>query len=332
MSSKQEALGRLAEAFEKLPFGLAMKVSLKPGNLGEEDLPALLPNERLLSFPVAIPARFLGLQEQGYVEVSALIVLKADEGFGVLAPKAAFAATGQGKTETWLSLLIQASLAAPAPPLRPEQGVCVQAGPNSFVDLSLIEDFRERKLPPPLLASLEQKIKAIPAPWVLHFEITALGLASAELCRQLAAPASAPQEAAQASAAPAASPPETQAASEVEFKEKEVLFSNLLRIYAGKVSDQKFQTMLKVLASDRSTAGEKLEKIDSILPIPPAASAEALGQLLGVTAAAVIQTPWWKKNRKGKKDEETVGRLNRLRKKGEYHTHEDFRPSEDDED
>lgn len=128
------------------------------------------------------------------------------------------------------------------------------------------------------------------------------------------------------------SPPETQAASEVEFKEKEVLFSNLLRIYAGKVSDQKFQTMLKVLASDRSTAGEKLEKIDSILPVPPAASAEALGQLLGVTAAAVIQTPWWKKNRKGKKDEETVGRLNRLRKKGEYHTHEDFRPSEDDED
>jgi hypothetical protein len=44
-----------------------------------------------------------------------------------------------------------------------------------------------------------------------------------------------------------------------------------------------------------------------LIAIPPTASAEQLGEMLGVTKQAVLKTPWWIQNRKGEKETE-VGR------------------------
>ena len=61
------------------------------------------------------------------------------------------------------------------------------------------------------------------------------------------------------------------------------------------------------MADETLTVNDKLSKIDAQLPIPPMASAQQLGDLLGVTKQAIMKSDWWVKNRKGEKENE-IGR------------------------
>lgn len=71
-----------------------------------------------------------------------------------------------------------------------------------------------------------------------------------------------------------------------------------------------------MLADDKLTANEKLTKIDGLMPFPPTASAEQLGNMLGVRKQAVMKTAWWRKNRRGESDEEIERRHSQHRERG----------------
>jgi hypothetical protein len=73
------------------------------------------------------------------------------------------------------------------------------------------------------------------------------------------------------------------------------------------VSDERLKKAAQLLADAQLTANEKLTKIDALIPLPATASAEQLGEMLGVTKQAVLKTDWWVENRKGEKESE-IGR------------------------
>ncbi|MFQ3650700.1 MAG: hypothetical protein SNJ75_10225 [Gemmataceae bacterium] len=103
----------------------------------------------------------------------------------------------------------------------------------------------------------------------------------------------------------------------------------LLRVYTNGVADERLRQAAQVLADDTVTAHEKLTKIDGLMPLPPTASAEQLGAMLGVSKQAVMKTLWWCKNRRGMTDEEIDRRQARLTDRGRKYE----RPrSEEDED
>jgi hypothetical protein len=81
----------------------------------------------------------------------------------------------------------------------------------------------------------------------------------------------------------------------------------LLSVFTNGVSDDRIKRASQVLADDTLTANEKLTKIDALMPFPPTASAEKLGELLGKSKQAVLKTDWWIQKRKGEKDDE-IGR------------------------
>lgn len=111
----------------------------------------------------------------------------------------------------------------------------------------------------------------------------------------------------------------------------------LLRVFTNGVADERLRQTNQVLANDKLTVNEKLTKIDGLMPVPPTASAEQLGEMLGVSKQAVMKTAWWRKNRRGETQKEIDDR---------FQDHEDKRgtpidrrrvnrkepPSEDDDD
>jgi hypothetical protein len=95
----------------------------------------------------------------------------------------------------------------------------------------------------------------------------------------------------------------------------------LLRVYTNGTSDERFKKAAELLADDTLTTEEKLTKIDALIPLPPTASAETLGQLLGVSKQMVLKTRWWVETRKGEKDNE-IGR----RRAGHQKRANDYEP------
>jgi hypothetical protein len=98
---------------------------------------------------------------------------------------------------------------------------------------------------------------------------------------------------------PAAEPPAAAQPDGASFR--------LLRVFTNGLSDERIEKAARLLADDSLTANEKLTRIDALLPFPAKASAEQLGDMLGVSKQAVLKTPWWVQNRKGEKEDE-VGR------------------------
>jgi hypothetical protein len=98
----------------------------------------------------------------------------------------------------------------------------------------------------------------------------------------------------------------------------------LLRVFTNRVSDERIERATRILADEKLRANEKLEEIDNLIRFPPTASAQDLANMLGVTKTVVINSPWWVKNRRGKKADETGRRKDRHRNMAEgYETPHD---------
>jgi hypothetical protein len=89
----------------------------------------------------------------------------------------------------------------------------------------------------------------------------------------------------------------------------------LLRVFTNGIVDERIQNAALVLADSKLTANEKLTKIDGLMPLPATASAEQLGEMLGVTKQAVMKTEWWRKNRRGETEEEIDRRFDEHKKR-----------------
>jgi hypothetical protein len=103
----------------------------------------------------------------------------------------------------------------------------------------------------------------------------------------------------------------------------------LLSVYSNGVSDDRIRQASQVLTDDTLTANEKLTKIDALMRIPPTASAERLGQLLGTSKQAVLKTDWWDKNRSGEKDNEIGRRRAGHQQRAEGHKKRDATDEDD---
>ena len=99
-------------------------------------------------------------------------------------------------------------------------------------------------------------------------------------------------------------------------KEKNNLIKEFLSIFTDGVSDERLDTVCRIAKSD-SSANKKLKDIESLFPIPPTTSAQALGNLLNVSKTAIIKTYWWKRYRKGRNSEKIASREKRLLERGE---------------
>jgi len=77
----------------------------------------------------------------------------------------------------------------------------------------------------------------------------------------------------------------------------------LLNVFTNGIADERIKTASNALANDRLNSNEKLTKIDELMSIPPTASSQQLGDMLGVSKQAVMKTKWWEENRKGEKDD-----------------------------
>jgi hypothetical protein len=87
-----------------------------------------------------------------------------------------------------------------------------------------------------------------------------------------------------------------------------------LRVFTNGLTDDRIQKATQILADDTLSANEKLTKIDALIPFPPTASAEQLGEMLGRSKQAVLKTEWWRENRKGEKADE-IGLRRAMHKK-----------------
>jgi hypothetical protein len=81
----------------------------------------------------------------------------------------------------------------------------------------------------------------------------------------------------------------------------------LMRLFTNGLTDDRMAKAIRLLENQRLNTNEKLTKIDALIPFPATASAEQLGDMLGVTKQAVLKTDWWIQHRKGEKDNE-IGR------------------------
>ncbi len=91
----------------------------------------------------------------------------------------------------------------------------------------------------------------------------------------------------------------------------------ILRVFTNGIADDRIAKAAQVVADDKLTANEKLTKIDTLIRFPPTASAEQLGQMLGVSKQAVMKTEWWRKNRRGESQEEIDKRFEEHEKRRE---------------
>jgi hypothetical protein len=102
----------------------------------------------------------------------------------------------------------------------------------------------------------------------------------------------------------------------------------LMRVFTNGIADDRIKKATGLLANDQLNANDKLTKIDALIPFPATASAEQLGEMLGVTKQAVLKTDWWIQNRKGEKKSEVGRRREGHRKRAKGYE----APGQDDED
>ncbi len=122
------------------------------------------------------------------------------------------------------------------------------------------------------------------------------------------APASSEGGKAEPSIPPAGEKPkEPPVASDNGQGEESAAYARLLSVFTNNLANERITQAASVLQNDNLTADEKLTKIDGLVQFPPTASAEKLGNMLGVTKQAVLKTDWWNQNRKGEKDK-LIGR------------------------
>jgi hypothetical protein len=88
----------------------------------------------------------------------------------------------------------------------------------------------------------------------------------------------------------------------------------LLRVFTNGLADDRIEKATRLLSNAQLNANEKLTKIDALMPFPATASAEQLGEMLGVTKQAVLKTDWWIQNRRGEKENE-IGRRRAVQQK-----------------
>jgi hypothetical protein len=91
--------------------------------------------------------------------------------------------------------------------------------------------------------------------------------------------------------------------------------AKLLRLFTGKISDERIDRASAVLASHK-TVNEKLEEMDRELPIPPTTSSQDLAGVLGVSKTAIMKSAWWQQNRRGSREETIEARREKLMDKG----------------
>lgn len=100
------------------------------------------------------------------------------------------------------------------------------------------------------------------------------------------------------------SPPELRADRETERAEDhegDHAAKLLLSVFTNGLADTRFSQAVDVIKDAELSTNDKLERIDSLMRIPSTASAQALGDSLGVSKQAVMKTEWWKRNRKDEK-------------------------------
>lgn len=93
----------------------------------------------------------------------------------------------------------------------------------------------------------------------------------------------------------------------------------LLSVFTNGLADERIKDASNVVANDRLSSNEKLIKIDELISIPATASAQQLGDMLGVSKQAVMKGDWWDKNRKGEKDDVIGKREAQHRKRAKQH-------------
>jgi hypothetical protein len=103
----------------------------------------------------------------------------------------------------------------------------------------------------------------------------------------------------------------------------------LLKVFTNGLVDDRIRRAAGILTDGNLTADEKLTRIDELMRFPPTASAEKLGELVGVTKQAVMKGDWWKQHRRGEKDNE-VGRRQTGYKKRAKETESPREPDIDD--
>ena len=102
-------------------------------------------------------------------------------------------------------------------------------------------------------------------------------------------------------------------------KEQSALHA-LLRIFT-KASKEQIDRASDILRSNQ-TVNDKLLSLDALLQFPATITAPQLGEVLGVTAAAIKKTEWWQKyanRRRRREDEATERRLARMRNDGRFY-------------
>ncbi len=77
----------------------------------------------------------------------------------------------------------------------------------------------------------------------------------------------------------------------------------LIAVLTEGVADERINKAARVLANSHLSANDKLERIDSLTPLPPTSSSAELGAMLGITKQAIQKTDWWQNNRAGLQDD-----------------------------
>ena len=95
--------------------------------------------------------------------------------------------------------------------------------------------------------------------------------------------------------------------ADVETRDSDAAISRLLSVFTDGLTDERFQRAAAILQNENLNANEKLTKVDAVIRLPATASAERLGQLVGVSKQTVLKSAWWIQHRKGEKADE-VGR------------------------
>ncbi len=78
----------------------------------------------------------------------------------------------------------------------------------------------------------------------------------------------------------------------------------LFRLFTNGIADARIEQAAAIVQADYLSTNDKLEKIDSLLPFPPTASAADMAALLRVSRQAVHKTDWWIRKRRGNKENE----------------------------
>lgn len=105
----------------------------------------------------------------------------------------------------------------------------------------------------------------------------------------------------------------------------------LLRVFTHGIVDERIRQAAQIIVDDTLTVHDKLTQIDELIPFPPTALAEQLGEMLGVTRQAVMKTVWWRQNRRGRIAEKIERRRSRMKERGrEYERQREEEDSEEE--